>query len=279
MDLNNLSQKYLINKIQNRFGAAEGTNLAPRQSGGFRVPVVSNLQLLQTSQTSQGTSFVLTWTDPIGQNVTIDHFNIVAFGVPGAPTQPQLVGQTKLAPCTVNIPVVSQSTLQLIVQTCLSNGMYSSLEDSPSIAAQGLPVTNQVIAWSSVDQSINDSTLTSILFDTNEYAPVSSMHSTSSNTERFVAPVAGFYVAVGGIQYRANVTGQRTLYIYLNGATVLAGVQVAAATTATKIETLKPVYLNQGDYISFVGFQDSGGTRTIAGGTLDVTWGSLYQIK
>ena len=50
------------------------------------------------------------------------------------------------------------------------------------------------------------------------------MHSTSVNTQRLVATVAGKYVISGTVQWTANATGYRQVYIRLNGTTPLASV-------------------------------------------------------
>jgi len=74
-------------------------------------------------------------------------------------------------------------------------------------------------AYNSGTQSINDTTWTSVLFDTDEW-DTSAIHNPSSNTDRFTVPIAGYYLVMGAVEWANNTTGFRSMRITLNGTQV-----------------------------------------------------------
>ena len=63
------------------------------------------------------------------------------------------------------------------------------------------------------------------------------MHSTVSNTGRITATTAGKYLIGGHIEFAANATGLRELYIRLNGTTINVNAIAAAGATMTSSST------------------------------------------
>lgn len=118
-------------------------------------------------------------------------------------------------------------------------------------------------AYRNASQAIADSTLTAITwpveaFDTDAY------HSTSVNTSRFVAPLDGKYIVGCSIKWDSNTSGTRSLYVVVNGGTSTrrAGSYLPAANGLVQHMT-DTLELEQGDYIEFYAYQDSGGSRDI----------------
>lgn len=117
-----------------------------------------------------------------------------------------------------------------------------------------------------VAQSLTTSTITPITFTT-EDVDTSGMHSTSSNTSRLVATVAGWYLCSGNISYAANATGIRTTAWQVNGVAAPGAGQLFVATAAATnrlaaVSTL--LQLAIGDYVELIGFQSSGGALLTA---------------
>lgn len=117
-----------------------------------------------------------------------------------------------------------------------------------------------------VAQSLTNSTATAITFTT-EDVDTSGMHSTSSNTSRLVATVAGWYLCTGNISYASNATGIRTTAWQVNGTPINgAGTAVApisgVTTRCAAAGTL--LFLAVSDYVELIGFQSSGGALLTA---------------
>lgn len=91
-----------------------------------------------------------------------------------------------------------------------------------------------------------------------------SVHSTSVNTSRLTAPVAGTYDIKGHASFAANATGVRNLDIRLNGTTVIASqLQPAASGIITTVSVPTTYQLAANDYVELVAFQSSGGDLNV----------------
>jgi hypothetical protein len=70
--------------------------------------------------------------------------------------------------------------------------------------------------YNSVNESISNSTVTTVTWNSNRYDPT---NIGDANGYTIVTP--GAYHVGAGVRWAANATGQRVLYIILNGATFL----------------------------------------------------------
>lgn len=114
-----------------------------------------------------------------------------------------------------------------------------------------------------VAQSVNNTTLTAITFDTETHKTVSGMHSTSSNQSRLIATSAGLYTIAATVGFVANATGTRMISIRLNGTTALTGAgnirAVNSASEATYLSVTTTYRLAVNDYVEVMMYQSSGG--------------------
>lgn len=88
------------------------------------------------------------------------------------------------------------------------------------------------------------------------------MHSTTTNTERLVAPKTGLYLIFANSEYANNATGARRTTIRLNGAagTILSRITQQAASGRNTVLNQSIVYpLTATDFIQLQQLQDSGG--------------------
>lgn len=114
-------------------------------------------------------------------------------------------------------------------------------------------------------QSIPDSTWTSLTFPTEDLDGDPSGtggHSTSSNTSRYTAVYAGWYLLSGGYNPIINGVGIRGTRWAVNGTAVNGSNTVLAATAATGAgypARTKRVFLNVGDYVELQVYQNSTG--------------------
>lgn len=115
----------------------------------------------------------------------------------------------------------------------------------------------------STTQSLSTATVTTLSFDTEHY-DTWAMHDTVTNNSRLTAVKPGVYLVGGHVEFPANATGQRGLYIYLNGATYLAyAIHDAAAANETAVTVSTVDSFNVGDYVELRGYQSSGGALNV----------------
>jgi hypothetical protein len=119
--------------LTNLAGAAEGTNLPPRQQGGFRVPAAKGFKVLSTTTLSDGMRIVLTWDTPEGK-ANVNHYRIYTFNSSQPGTQPASATASAKAPVTLTVQATAADILVFRIQTVLNNGLTLPVNDSPSCA-------------------------------------------------------------------------------------------------------------------------------------------------
>lgn len=121
-----------------------------------------------------------------------------------------------------------------------------------------------------VAQSISTSSGTAVTFGA-EDVDTAGGHSTSSNTSRYVAQVAGWYQVSGAVSFASNGTGRRGSWLAVNGSNVN-GSEAIVHTSTTNVISVPGrtmlVQLGIGDYVELLAWQDSGGSiNTAVSGT------------
>lgn len=119
--------------------------------------------------------------------------------------------------------------------------------------------------YNSAAESITTGTNTALTFNTERY-DTGGCHSTVSNTSRLTVPSGGggLYHIGGTITFAANATGDRALWIQLNGATRLVqDLRRASGTFETSINVVCDYVLAAGDYVELYVFQSSGGNLNV----------------
>lgn len=112
--------------------------------------------------------------------------------------------------------------------------------------------------------SVPNATATVLTFD-QERRDDGSLHSTSSNTDRLTAPVAGWYQIAGNVEFATNATGFRTISVRKNGGTTIIWVSQANAVSGTQtiLQVGCVAYLAANDYVSLYAYQSSGGALNV----------------
>jgi hypothetical protein len=127
-----------------------------------------------------------------------------------------------------------------------------------------------VRAFNSALVAAADGAVVTVPFNSESF-DTAGLHSTTTNTGRLVAPVAGVYQVTGGVRWSANASGTRFLAIGKNGGSWQASDWRPAAgalfnITDQSVSTL--VALDAGDWVQLDAYQDSGSALTIGSGTL-----------
>lgn len=130
-----------------------------------------------------------------------------------------------------------------------------------------------------VAQSQANNVSTSITLDT-EDVDSSGMHSTSVNTNRFTAVYPGWYEGYGNFTWVANATGIRVISWNTNGGAINGSGDLFignAGATNRLASAGVLIFLNAGDWMEMLPFQNSGGAinSSVSGSeqpTVQVKW-------
>ena len=118
--------------------------------------------------------------------------------------------------------------------------------------------------YRSTNQSISDSTPQALTFDSERW-DTGALHSTSANTDRLTAPVAGKYLITAHIQWASNATGERQLRVHDSSGNVLAmDSRTPISGNVTRMSIATVVELTAADYVTIVVYQSSGGALDVA---------------
>lgn len=113
--------------------------------------------------------------------------------------------------------------------------------------------------YRTTNKSITDSTQTIVDFDAETY-DTASLHDNSTNNTRLTIPYAGKYSTSAAIEFAANGTGLRGIYLRINGTTYIAGHSTSGNATVNTTLSIETKYqFSVGDYIECSVFQTSGG--------------------
>jgi hypothetical protein len=124
--------------------------------------------------------------------------------------------------------------------------------------------TPQARVYNSGPPTISHNTTTALTFNSERFDH-GDLHSTSSNTSRLTAPVAGLYSVGANFRFAANATGQRYGALRVNGSTVIAEDMVLPGSAAVLPRlVLSTIWrLAAGDYVEVLAFQTSGGALDV----------------
>lgn len=118
--------------------------------------------------------------------------------------------------------------------------------------------------------SLTNALTTAVTFDT-EVFDEGGLHSTSSNTSRVTIPTggSGLYLIGASVEFAANATGVRDMFIVLNGASSIGVMRstTPSGTSTTRLATSTVYALNDGDYVELRVNQTSGGALNLNAST------------
>ena len=117
----------------------------------------------------------------------------------------------------------------------------------------------------SLAETIAASSLVTLSYNTEDF-DTGGLHSTTTNTSRLTAPVAGKYLITASAEWTANTSGRRILILVLNGSAQIMRDSVSPNNTSSlgPEQSLETVYqLGAGDYVEVVAYQDSGSSLAV----------------
>lgn len=132
--------------------------------------------------------------------------------------------------------------------------------------------------YNDANQSIPDSTVTALTFNTERF-DTDGIHSTTSNTSRLTCRTAGVYHMDAHVEFASNSTGERQLLLKLNGTTFIAADSRAAINgNPTKASIPTTYQLVVGDYVEVFVFQSSGGALNVLTGDLVPAEFAMFRV-
>jgi hypothetical protein len=131
----------------------------------------------------------------------------------------------------------------------------------------------------SAGQSIANTSIDTLTWTAEQYDPIG-MHSTVTNPERVIAPMAGLYRVTVRVRYLANATGVRMCRVTKNGTTnVIWEENTNPPSDGTSPSTLNlsfTVQLAAADYLIARCYQTSGGALSVEGAQAP---GTIFQME
>lgn len=112
-----------------------------------------------------------------------------------------------------------------------------------------------------VSQTLTTAVFASLTMDTEDHDN-DGAHSTSSNTSRYTAQTAGWYLVSGAAGFAGNSTGRRGTRWAVNGSALAGGLVIggnAGVGTCQVPAVTRLVTLAVGDYVELQAIQESGG--------------------
>jgi len=108
-------------------------------------------------------------------------------------------------------------------------------------------------------------------------------HDNVTNPSRYTANFPGLYLLGGGAAFAANATGRRACWWQVNGIAVN-GSSVAGPAAIGGLETVVSareieVFLNVGDYVELMGYQESGGNLNTFSSTFNASSMSVLWVS
>lgn len=125
----NESRDYIIDRLLNATGSAEGSILPGRQFGEVRVPSVSSLSLSRFTIDSNGTVLQLQWTD-VEDAPNVQQYNLYLKDERGRTIGPY---SFRKSPGEIQVPLENWGAFSVCIQTELANGQTSSLDTGPTV--------------------------------------------------------------------------------------------------------------------------------------------------
>jgi hypothetical protein len=124
-------------------------------------------------------------------------------------------------------------------------------------------------------QAVASHVLTSVNFPIEDY-DTADLHSTSANTSRLTAPVAGIYRVSVNLVWESNPIGQRELIFELNPTSPLVhhspGWVTAPATAGDMQQLSTEVKLAAGDFVEVRVLQSSGASLNVTANFFTMSW-------
>ena len=132
-------------------------------------------------------------------------------------------------------------------------------------------------AYLSSNQSLNNTTETAIVFDSESWDD-DTYHSTSSNQSRLTATTTGVYIVYANVQFDTDSTGDRYIRFLKGGATEMARVSIHAAggSLTTNLFLAAVMELTATNYVECYAYQASGGALNVSGGEFTTNFGLIY---
>jgi hypothetical protein len=188
---------------------------------------------------------------------------------------------TYLTPAVGDVVVlVGQSALTSDAASWLVLGKVQDASEDVEVAQPP-----QVKAWHSTLVSLANSTTTVIPLQTELWDTTGTMHSTTVDTSRLVAPIDGRYLILANLGFVQNAVGRRICQVRLNaGGSGVAGTNIseenhmASPLGSTVVGTKFEYDLIAGDYVEMFGNQSSGGALDSAA-VINQTWMSMRWMS
>jgi hypothetical protein len=141
--------------------------------------------------------------------------------------------------------------------------------NAPTGTGTGGGTAFAVQAWNKGSQSIPDSTLTRLAFDSTTADSTGTQHSDTTDNSRLTCRSAGTYIIHAEAEWAANASGVRRIFLKANGTNIVGYASSYPHQSFQGEQNQVTAFWNcqtPGEYIEVYGYQTSGGVLSLAGG-------------
>lgn len=132
-DARNAEADFVLARIINEVGTAEGSSLPPRQFGATRIPLVQNFRVLRVNAYNEGTEFTVGFdVPPLIPNISCFRIYTKLQNEPNFSSSTACQG----GPAVFRVATPTSQAVTFICQTVLENGFQSRLDESPSCTSR-----------------------------------------------------------------------------------------------------------------------------------------------
>lgn len=141
------------------------------------------------------------------------------------------------------------------------------------------------IVWREASQSIGNATFSEIAFNSPDIRDTDGFHSTATNNGRMTVPtgLGGLYMVGANVGWDSSPTGHRIVRLRKNGTTLIGTVDGPSSPTGfAPFQNVNTVaFLNAGDYVEVIVWQNSGGALSTFSGTVGIqsAWMHLIAVS
>ncbi|HRT83932.1 MAG TPA: hypothetical protein P5523_04775, partial [Bacteroidales bacterium] len=222
--------------------------------------ISTSKQVLGSAGVDQNSGSVFGWEILYG-TTSVVHFGVqssTTAGINNPVAGSTICGNSNVVSFSFHVPIVGWG----------SNVLMSQDADTRVCAARFTKTTSQ---------SIPTNTDTLIDYETVDYDTHGAFN---LSTDRYTAPLAGYYAIAVSTEYAANGTGQRATQLYKNGSLFceLGAHATVSASFTSRVFGNTTLYLNAGDYLELYGYQSSGGNLNLCVSGDDYTYVSINRI-
>lgn len=142
LETRDFENQYVIRRLKNQTGTAEGGIVPPPLKAGVRIPTVNKLKILNRESYLGGTQFTLSFEEPTIEDSSTQISNYIVYVRSinsGGAFVAQNPATVKGSPAIIRVDGSEETRVTFTVQTVMQSGQVSFIDNSPSVTSTLIP--------------------------------------------------------------------------------------------------------------------------------------------